>query len=136
MADDKRYEWQALIGRWRQESLPKSRDENENGSFWFPTIVFEILPIFKAERKWKQLSKNENENGKKIWKWKRKWFVHLPTVFEKYRIFAVFYHILPIEIPYSHTMPAHPAIYIFRESWLIYPNSKSQPSDMNSWDYV
>ena len=81
---------------------------------------------------------------KKIWKWKWKWFEHLPTVFEKYRIFVIFYRILLIEISYSRTMPAHSAIYnfrmsylyIFRESWLIYPNPKSQSSDVKSWDCI
>ena len=63
----------------------------------------------------KIILKNEIKNGKIIWKWKRKWFEHSPIVFENYRIFEVFYRILPIEIPYSHTMPA-PLLSIFLES--------------------
>jgi len=70
--------------------------------------------------------KTKNENGKIIWKWKRKWFEHPPIVFENYHIFEVFYRILPIEIPYSRTMPApllsiflECRIYTFRESWVM-----------------
>ena len=54
---------------------------------------------------------------------KLKQFEHLPIIFKKYRIVAVFYRILLIEILYSRTMPTHPAIYIFRMSYLLFLES-------------
>ena len=50
----------------------------------------------------------------------KKIFERLSIVFKKYHIFAVFYYILPIEIPYSCTLPANLGIYFFRVSYLYF----------------
>jgi hypothetical protein len=113
------------------------------------TVSFQFWEPFSRFYRLLKLNKNEkiienSKNGKKM-KVKKKIFERLPIVFKKYHIFAVLYCMLCMlltEEPYSRTMRTHPTIYVFtmqylyflesHESWLIYPNPKPQPRDLNS----
>jgi hypothetical protein len=69
----------------------KSRDENGNGNFRIPEIVFEVLPKFRFKRNGNDYQKYGNGIGRKTRNRKRKRFGSLPTVSGNYRFYSVFY---------------------------------------------